>query len=209
MIEIFKDIIGYNGSYQVSNLGNVISVSLPNQYSKIDRLLKFDESERGYRRVTLSKEGITERFLVHRLVACHFLPCIAGKPFVNHIDSNPSNNVVTNLEWCTPSENAIHAYKNGRLTKALNSATSSAIIPNHHRYAKMWEKRLGDRFLGFYPDNVLLRENRTKPAAAVRYTCILCNQTRLGLTNWFELSKHNGTCPNCIQKVKFLDEDIV
>lgn len=74
------------------------------------RFLKPDVN-RGYKRVTLCHDGITTRHLVHRLVAEAFVPNPEGKPHVNHLDGNPSNNNVDNLEWCTPSENEYHSYR--------------------------------------------------------------------------------------------------
>ena len=63
-----------------------------------------------YRRVTLSKNGSVKRFQVHRLVAIMFIDNIKNKPCVNHIDGNGLNNKVSNLEWCTYSENEKHSY---------------------------------------------------------------------------------------------------
>ena len=111
-MEVFVDIKNYEGRYKISNHGNIYSTP---QDGKPERILKFDISGKGYRRVTLSKHGKTKRFLVHRLVAEHFLDNVACKEYVNHVDNEPSNNKVDNLEWCTHSENMIHAQSQGRL----------------------------------------------------------------------------------------------
>jgi len=79
------------------------------QNGTTDRILK-QETTKGYKRVTLSIEGKTERYLVHRLIAMTFIPNPLSKPCVNHIDGDKLNNDVSNLEWCTYSENEIHSY---------------------------------------------------------------------------------------------------
>jgi hypothetical protein len=98
--EIFKDILGYDGLYQVSNFGNVKSLS--RKQSTTERVLKGEKDSRGYVRVRFSRENKTKKF---RKPYC--------KDQVNHIDGNPSNNDVNNLEWCTQSENMRHAFKIG------------------------------------------------------------------------------------------------
>ena len=100
--EIYKDIVGYEGLYQVSNLGNVRS-------AKSNKLLK--PSSRLYADVDLSKDGIHKRQAIHRLVALHFLPNPKQCNEVNHIDGNKHNNNVENLEWVTQEENRKHARK--------------------------------------------------------------------------------------------------
>ena len=104
-MEIWKSIPNYENLYQVSNFGNVISI----QYSKI-RYLK-QETVKGYKRVTLSKNNVQKRFVVHRLVALLFCKNNNQKNIVNHLDGNKKNNHFENLEWCTSSENEIHSYK--------------------------------------------------------------------------------------------------
>ncbi|APD18057.1 HNH endonuclease [Vibrio phage JSF3] len=126
-MEIWKDIEGYEGLYQVSSLGNIKSLerSILNKNGKPQRypekLLKFDLTKMEnttYYRVTLSKNHVTTRYLVHRLVASAFINNPSHKPFINHIDNDGTNNSINNLEWCTHSENMKHAQNQGRLFNA-------------------------------------------------------------------------------------------
>lgn len=116
--EIWKDIKGYEGLYQVSNLGKVRS---------LDRKIKNKHGFRtikgqlinpfmwgaGYLYVNLHKEQMRISKSVHRLVAEAFLPNEEGKPEVNHKDGDKKNNKADNLEWATSSENEKHAYNSG------------------------------------------------------------------------------------------------
>lgn len=104
MIEIWKDIIGYENKYQISNIGNVRNSKLKHIESII--------SNTGYVRIGLRNQG-KKLFLVHRLVAIAFIPNLENKPHINHIDGNKLNNTIINLEWVTQSENEIHAHKTG------------------------------------------------------------------------------------------------
>ena len=80
------------------------------QNKNTGRFLKQENMKRGYKRVTLSHKGTIRRFSVHRLVAMRFIPNPESKPCVNHKDGVPINNHVSNLEWCTYSENERHSY---------------------------------------------------------------------------------------------------
>lgn len=103
--EIWKDIKGYKGLYQVSNLGRIKSI-------KKEYIFKENKNGNGYRIVTLTKNKIEKSFSVHQLVANHFIPNSNNLPQVNHKDGNKMNNDVDNLEWCTQSDNMKHAYLN-------------------------------------------------------------------------------------------------
>lgn len=94
MEENFKDIAGYEGLYQISNLGNVRSL----KFGK-ERILKTGDIK-GYLVVGLCKEGVQKNHLVHRLVAEAFIDNPNNLPEVNHKDEDKTNNHVTNLEWC-------------------------------------------------------------------------------------------------------------
>lgn len=121
MEEIWKDIEGYENLYQISNLGNVKSkqryVYKSNGKIYINALLKEKilkkNIRQGYYAVKLYKNNKKVNFPVHRLVAKAFISNLEDKPCVNHKDGNKLNNNVKNLEWCTYSENILHAYKNG------------------------------------------------------------------------------------------------
>lgn len=93
-----KDILNYEGLYQVTTGGAVYAINTK-------RWLKPKIVKDGVLVVRLSKNGIKKRFLVHRLVALAYIPNIDNKPQVDHIDGNKHNNHVSNLRWCTNTEN--------------------------------------------------------------------------------------------------------
>ena len=121
MEEIFKDIPGYEGMYQVSNLGNVKSLSRKMNKGKIifiskEKLLKLSKDGRGYIQVNLSKDKKILNKKVHQLVAMAFLnhiPDGTTKLVVDHIDNNPLNNRVDNLQVITNRHNISKDRKNG------------------------------------------------------------------------------------------------
>lgn len=105
-METWKDIEGYEGYYQVSNLGNI-------KNTKTNYIIKLsDINSVGYYRVTLYNP-VKKRFFVHRLVAYHFCDGYNENLVVNHKDGNKQNNKAENLEWVTHSDNDLHAYDKG------------------------------------------------------------------------------------------------
>ena len=114
-MEIWKSITGYEGYFEVSNLGNFRSKDRFIRYKQNGirkypgKPLKTETIVEGYQRVVLMKEGVKKRFMCHRIVAQEFIPNPNNKPFINHIDGNPANNKVENLEWCTQEENEQHS----------------------------------------------------------------------------------------------------
>ena len=114
-MEIWKDIPGYEGRYQVSNEGRVKS------FARKEPTIMSQKIDRGYARVGLRHKSSREQthYAIHRLVAEAFIPNPGNKPVVNHLDGCKTNNYATNLEWATLSENDVHAYKHG-LRKPTN-----------------------------------------------------------------------------------------
>ena len=103
MEEVWKDIPGYEGLYQVSNRGNVRSLNWNG--TKTTKNINQKPHKNGYRQVLLSKDGVRKMFTVHRLVALVFIPNPNELPQINHIDEDKTNNDVSNLEWCSAQYN--------------------------------------------------------------------------------------------------------
>lgn len=104
-MEIYKDIIGYEGIYQISNLGNVKTIKTG--------LIRKQVKRKCYFHVHLCKKCKYKSMSIHRLLAIHFIPNTLNKPIINHINGIREDNRLENLEWCTYSENTQHAYDIG------------------------------------------------------------------------------------------------
>ena len=110
--ETWLPVVGYERLYEVSDKGNVRSVSHMTRDGRFwkGRPIGKHPSGKGYLVAVLSNDGVYRREYIHRLVAKAFLPNPEDKPEVNHIDGNKHNNSVSNLEWVTKSENGKHNY---------------------------------------------------------------------------------------------------
>lgn len=120
-MEIWKDIIGYEESHQVSNMGRVRT---KDRYANVGgggrrrvsgKVIKPAVCTNGYLEAHLSVNGERKVFLLHRLVATHFIDNINGLPEVNHKDENIKNCAASNLEWCTSKYNANYGTRNERM----------------------------------------------------------------------------------------------
>ena len=152
MLEEWKDINRYEGIYEVSNLGRVRTAKNKTTTSELhgerkwkQRILKQKTDKNGYKRVSLWKDKKVKTFLVHRLVASGFLEMIDGKECINHLDGNPSNNYVGNLEWCNYKENLEHAYDN-----KLNRTPDATVLVNTNTHEAFYflSKARASEFLG-------------------------------------------------------------
>lgn len=135
--EVWKHVNGFKGVYEVSNLGRVRSkdhvVKTRTNGTRIQygRVLKGSVSIKGYLRVALSSDCVKFNASVHRLVAISFIQNPENKPQVNHINGVKSDNRVDNLEWCTNSENQIHAVKNKLIKHNLGDKHHMSKLTNN------------------------------------------------------------------------------
>ena len=150
-LEIWKDVVGYEGLYQVSNLGRVKSVAriiykdfsnhptIKSQFAKYNRgevIMQPFIKKTGYYTVSLTKDHKKKTWMIHQLVAKAFIPNPENKEMINHIDCNTLNNRVENLEWCTNSENQIHAMKNGLKVDFGANHPNSKLTEDDVRYIR-------------------------------------------------------------------------
>lgn len=131
MEEIFKDIEGYEGLYQISNLGNVKALNYNRE--KREKELKRYINRYGYFYVELCKGAKRKKITVHRLVAQAFLSNPNNYNVVNHKDENKQNNNVDNLEWCNYLYNANYGTRNKRISKPISQ------FDKHGNFIKRWE----------------------------------------------------------------------
>lgn len=156
--EIWKDIEGYEGMYQVSNKGNV--KSLDRKVLKgngqvqivIGKILKPIDSGHGYNRVCLYKNGKSRAISVHSLVLETFTHKREDRKVINHINGDKKNNNLNNLEWCTSKENTAHGFKNGLMKTGEKHHQAKLkdiqILEIRHIYAegKLSQRELAKKF---------------------------------------------------------------
>lgn len=176
MLEIWKDIKGYEGLYQVSNKARVkglrrVRVNNYGSYSVVDETILKLRISNGYYSVGLCKDGIQVQFYVHRLVADAFIPNPDNLPVVNHKDENKLNNLIwvdddgtvdyekSNLEWCTQEYNINYGTRNKRVgNRNINGKKSIKVLQYdlNGNFIKEWPSAMEiQRQLGY--NNVTIR----------------------------------------------------
>lgn len=134
-MEEWMDIKGFEGLYAISNLGAIKSLARESftprggKWIRKEKFLSTCLTTTGYPHTTLWKNGLPYTFMVHRLVAIHFVHNPDNKPEINHVDGIKTNPVWSNLEWCTSSENHNHAFRTG-LRKTLLEQIQKMIAAN-------------------------------------------------------------------------------
>lgn len=155
-MEIWKNITGYEGLYQVSNLGRVKSTQYHN--GTYERILKPSKGKNGYLSVALYKDKKCKWHLVHRLVAQAFLDNPDNLSQINHKDECKTNNIVDNLEWCSASYNL--NYNDGRKRRAekqINGKRSKTVYQYslNGEFVKEWKSLMEiKRSMGFSVGNI-------------------------------------------------------
>ena len=118
MTEIWKPVPGYEGLYEVSNIGEIRSIPRHGTFKNL-HILKGGHNKDGYKQISLTKNGKPRTFRVHRIVASVFIPNPMGYREINHKDEDKDNNNVENLEWCTRIYNMNYGTRNQRMSKPV------------------------------------------------------------------------------------------
>lgn len=133
--EIFKDLPGYEGEYQVSDMGRIKSLK-----TKRGLILKPKKNKFGYMTIVLSKDHTPKTHSIHSLVLIAFVSDRPEGLVVNHIDGNKANNTLGNLEWVTQQENTIHSY---RVLKHIPHKPPLRYGEEHH-FAKLSQEKVAE-----------------------------------------------------------------
>lgn len=174
MKEVWKDISGYEGLYQVSNFGRVKSLKC-----RREKILKLEKTKDNYLTIRLSKDKTRKHIGVHRLVAQAFISNPDNLSQVNHKDENKENNFVENLEWCTQVYNMSYGTRVQRLSMEVNQYDLQGNFIKKWNSIKEAERQLHIRhisdcckekvisaggYIWKYTDNdkIIIRENKRK-----------------------------------------------
>ena len=182
--EIWKDIEGAEGLYKISNYGRVKTnkkrIGENSEIEFVDKILKGALTKLGYNRTKVCyRNGKFKMFSTHRLVAKHFIPNPDNKPEINHIDGIKTNNHVSNLEWCTRSENMKHAVQLG--LRSITEYQRKRISETHNgelsTFAKLKECDILNIRNLFVEGMSYAKISKLYPVNAGAIRCIVLGQT--------------------------------
>ena len=153
MTEVWKDIKGYEGYYQISNLGRVKSLfrivphKLKGKKTIPEKILKQCISSPGYYATVLTKNSKGKSTRIHRLIAFHFIANPENKPEINHKKTIKTDNRIENLEWVTRKENIAHAIRHGLWENNLKSRAKLTIKEvKEIRKSKLTRKEIATKY---------------------------------------------------------------
>lgn len=194
--ELWRDVKGYEGLYQISNKGRVKSlerIDYGNRHIK-ERILKPETDKGGYLRVQLFKDGKGKKFLVHRLLAMAFIPNTDNLPQVNHKDENKTNNFVyinengtvdldkSNIEFCTAAYNTNYGTRNKRAGEKQKGKFVSEEI----------RKKIGAKMTNGKLSKPLLQINKDTNEVIAEFPSVREVQRQLGFSSGSISSCCNG-----------------
>lgn len=155
-IEIWKDVVGYEGIYMVSNLGRIKALArFMKNATILPRILTPVLNKGGYTKFMFrDKNKKWKNILIHRVVAMAFIPNPENKKTVNHIDSVRNNNKVSNLEWATQSENMKHAFKFGHKKRSVEQMAYMAKWFKENKSVKVSQFDKEGNFIATYNQQI-------------------------------------------------------
>ena len=158
--EEWRDVVGYEGRYQVSSMGRVKSLERKDCLGRTvkERILKPVVRGKGYLKVGLCAGGKKKHFFVHRLVCQAFHDNPDNKPQVNHLNEDKKDNRACNLEWCTRRENCNHGTRNKRSAKNRSKSVGQYTLDGE--LVKIWPSATeAQRQVGFGQGNICQAAN--------------------------------------------------
>lgn len=193
--EEWRKVSGYEGKYEVSNLGEVRNSHTGKKYKL--------QTRHGYKVLNLTFNGKTHKMAAHRLVAMAFLDNPENKPQVNHIDGNHANNRVDNLEWCTAEENIRHAVNNHLYRKGME------YYQKHGRgqwTGKYGEGRGNESKRILRRAEILTEDNLNKFVSIAEKLGVTCNSLVGLLEDYVSCEMYFGSLAEVSRKINRLEE---
>ena len=172
-VEIWKDIVGYEGLYQASNWGRVKSLERvsPQGHLLKEKILRPNQKRTGYLSIALYKNGKRKDYLVHRLVAEAFLDNPDNLPCINHISEIKTDNRVENLEFCSYQYNNNYGTKIERISKAKTNGKTSKIV---------YQYTIDGEFIGEYPSLHEVERQLKYDPSTINKCCLNKQKTSYG-----------------------------